>query len=283
MAAPGVLAGTARTLLFVPGDRPERVAKAVASGADLVVLDLEDAVAADRKAQARRHVADALAAGLARAVRINAPGTPWNADDVAVAGQQPCVVMLPKAESPEEIADLMPRLARGSAVIALVETACGVLAAASLGTAPGVVRLAIGTFDLAAQLGVSPADRDAMSAARGQLVLASAAAVLTGPIDGVTGNVRDDAALADDVEFARRIGFAGKLCIHPRQVPVAAALLRPTEAELTWARTVLAAAAAASSAGTSVVVVEGQMVDKPVVDRAVRMLVQAGEDREARG
>jgi citrate lyase subunit beta / citryl-CoA lyase len=137
------------------------------------------------------------------------------------------------------------------------------------------VRLALGTFDLAAELLVAPDDRDAMFSARGQLVLASAAAGLAGPVDGVTGNVRDEAALRDDLNFARRIGFAGKLCIHPGQVPVVSQLLRPTQAQLAWARSVLRADGDARAAGAAVALASGELVDKPVVERARRIVADA--------
>lgn len=272
MAEPRVLAAGARTLLFVPADRPARFPKALAAGADLVVLDLEDAVPPERKHEARQHVVAAVGVEHRFAVRINASGTPWHNEDVGALCDRPCVLMLPKAESPDAVADLVARLAEGSAVIALVETAAGVLASTSVAAAPGVARLALGTFDLAAQLSVAPDDREAMAAARGQLVLASFAAGLPGPIDGVTGDVSSPEALQADVDFARRLGFGGKLCIHPRQVPVAAARLRPGDAEVEWARTVLRAVAASEALGSAVVVVAGQMVDKPVVDRAKRLL-----------
>ena len=125
----------------------------------------------------------------------------------------------------------------------------------------------LGTYDLAAQLGVSPDDRDAMAGARQALVLASAAAGLAGPVDGVTGDVGDDDRLRDDLAYAVRLGFGGKLCVHPRQVPVARAAFLPAPDELVWARRVVEAAA-----GSGAVLLDGQMVDKPVVDRARRIL-----------
>ncbi|MCD0451545.1 CoA ester lyase [Actinocorallia sp. API 0066] len=257
----------AATLLFVPGDRPERFAKAAAAGADLVIIDLEDAVPPGRKDEARAHAAEWIAAGHTCAVRVNAHGTRWHdADTAALAGHR-CAVMLPKAEDPAVVRRLVAHLGAATPLIALIETARGVLAARDIAAVPGVRRLAFGGFDLAAELGVDPADRDALYAARSALVLASASAGLTGPVDGVTGNLSDDGLLTDDVRYARRLGCTGKLCVHPRQVPVAAAALRPTADEVRWAEAVVAAAA-----GAGAIALDGQMIDKPVLDRARRLL-----------
>jgi citrate lyase subunit beta/citryl-CoA lyase len=177
------------------------------------------------------------------------------------------------AESPELLSQVARQVDTG--VLALIETAAGVLGAREIAAAPGVVRLALGTFDLGAELGVSPDDREAMAWSRGALVLASAAAGIAAPIDGVTGDLEDEELLRSEVLYAARMGFTGKLCIHPRQVGVVETLLQPTEEELGWARAVTEAAnkaATEAGAGSAVVLVHGKMVDKPVVDRARRML-----------
>jgi citrate lyase subunit beta/citryl-CoA lyase len=267
-------AAAARSLLFVPGDRPDRFAKATSSGADLVLLDLEDAVAAERKDVAREHVVEALATGHPYAVRINALDTPFVRDDVEALSDERCVVMVPKAESAERMRDLAAQLRPGSALLALVETARGVLSAASLAAAPNVLRLALGTFDLATELFIASDDRDALASARGHLVLASASAGLAGPIDGVTGNIRDETTLRDDLQFARRLGFTGKLCVHPSQVAVVNDLLQPAAAQVAWAQRVLQADADARAAGSAVATADGQLVDKPVVDLARRIQAQ---------
>lgn len=263
---------TARTLLFVPGDRPDRFAKAAASGADLVVIDLEDAVGAQDKRRAREHAATWIAANRGpTALRINGPGTPWFEDDLALAAVLSCPIMLPKSERAEIFETVADRTLRRCAVIALIETALGVTRAADIGGAPGVTRLAFGNVDLAGQLGIDPDDHLALAHARSQVVLASAAAELPPPLDGVTTAVRDQAALAADVAQARRLGFSGKLCIHPDQVPPVAAAFAPSEDELRWARAVLGAKGA-------VAVVDGQMIDRPVTERARRLLSTAGRD-----
>ncbi|MBF6245758.1 CoA ester lyase [Nocardia elegans] len=273
-ASGSAVVDTAATWLFVPGDRPDRFAKAQAAGADLVVLDLEDAVAPDRKDEARDYVHQWLAGGNRSAVRINAAGTRWYAEDLAMLAQhRAVVVMIPKAEEPGALLNAAAGL-DSPVFIALIETAQGVLNAAALADAAEVRRLAIGTFDLAAQLGIDPSDREALAAARSALVLASAAAGLPGPIDGVTGSIDEPEILTADVNYARLLGFAGKLCIHPRQVATAAAALRPSADEIRWATSVVEATTA-----DGVAVLNGQMIDKPVVDRAHRILLQAGTAR----
>jgi citrate lyase subunit beta/citryl-CoA lyase len=248
----------ATTYLFVPGDRPDRFAKAVASGADVVVLDLEDAVAPAAKNTARAAVGGWLTAGGRALVRINAPGTPWFDADAALVATHDVPVMVPKAEVPGVLAGF-------GDVVALVETALGVERAGELAAVPTVTRLAFGSVDLAAQLGVAPEDPEPFAYARSRLVVASAAAGLAPPVVGVTTDLRDDDQLAADVAYARRMGFGGKLCVHPRQVGPVRAGFAPTPAELDWARRVV-------TAGESVSTVDGKMVDKPVLARARRIL-----------
>lgn len=257
------------TFLFVPGDRPDRFDKAVGVGADLVVLDLEDAVEPDVKDVARDHVVTWLAKGGQAAVRVNAGGEVAKRDLAALA-DLPVPVIVPKAEDPAALAAVRVSLHPESTLLALVETAAGVLAAPALAVVEGVERLVLGTFDLAAQLGISPDDREAMAGARHGLVLASAAAGLVPPVDGVTGDVGDEERLADDLDHAVRMGFGGKLCIHPRQVATTRAAFRPSEEEIAWARRVV------DAAGEGAVLLDGKMVDKPVVDRARRVLDAAG-------
>jgi citrate lyase subunit beta/citryl-CoA lyase len=267
--APPSAAATARTWLFVPGDRPERFDKAAASGTDVIVLDLEDAVGADHKDAARAHVAAWLPSAPApAAVRINAVGTPWHEADLAALRHGPVTVMLPKAEDPDTVAAVVAALPTDSVVVALLETSAGVLNAPTIAKVPGVRRLALGTFDLAAELGVDPDHRPGMAGPRSALVLASAAASLPGPVDGVTGDVRDHDRLVADVEASSAIGFAGKLCIHPGQVAPAAAALAPSADDIAWATRILAAVAEADH---GVVVVDGRMVDAPVISRAQRI------------
>lgn len=261
----------ARTLLFVPGDRPDRFAKAAASGADFVVLDLEDAVVPDAKPDARRTVAEWLASGPENAVvRINPPGTEWYSADVAAVAGVGVPVLLPKAEDPAEIAALLSELGPSARVIPLIETALGVHRAVEVCGVLGVVRPAFGSVDLAAELGVDPADVEALRYARSALVLAARAAGAGAPIDGVTTAVRDEAVLLTDCAHALSLGYTAKMCIHPAQVAPVANAFAPTVQEIDWAQAVMAAA---GSGG--VAVLDGKLIDRPVVLRARSVLVRA--------
>jgi len=266
-------AGTARTFLFVPGDRPDRFGKAVDSGADVVILDLEDAVAPGRKREAREHVRAWLGEGNRAAVRINGDGTPWQAEDVAMIASRPgpvVAVVAPKAESGERLATLSETLPAGTGIIPLVETAVGILRAPAVCAAPNVVRPAFGSVDLAAQLGVDHRSHAAFQHARSSLVLAAAAAGCIAPIDGVTTGITDQDSLRADLVHALTLGFTGKLCVHPRQVVPANECLTPSGADLEWARQVVAA-----GQGGSATAHDGQMIDRPVVLRAEAILARA--------
>jgi citrate lyase subunit beta/citryl-CoA lyase len=266
-------ASIARTFLFVPGDRPDRFGKAAATPADVVVLDLEDAVAADGKRQAREHVRAWLGQGNRAVVRINGAGTPWYADDVAmIADRSDSLVaaMVPKAESREALAALAAAMPAGTGIIPLMETAAGILDAPSVCTAPGVLRPAFGSVDLAAQLGVDHRAHAAFQHARSVLVLAAATAGCAAPIDGVTTEISDEASLRADLDQAVALGFTGKLCIHPRQVALANQRLSPSAAELEWAHRILAA-----RHGDSAQALDGQMIDRPVFLRAEAILARA--------
>jgi citrate lyase subunit beta / citryl-CoA lyase len=258
----------ARSLLFVPGSRPDRFDKAAAAGADLVVLDLEDAVRPEEKALALDHVGEWLVRGRPAVVRINALGTPWHEAEVSAVTRWGCGVMVPKAEHAAGLVRLGERCPGG--LIALVETARGVQSVDAVAATPGVERLALGTVDLAAELGVDPASSPALAYSRGRLVIASAAAGIAAPIDGVTTALGDVDSLASDTRAARALGFAGKLCIHPRQVQVVHEELRPGVDEIRWAERIIAE----SSIG-GVAVVDGAMVDAPVVARAHAILSRA--------
>ncbi|MEV0600112.1 CoA ester lyase [Streptomyces sp. NPDC050315] len=260
----------ARSLLFVPGHRADRFAKAAAAGADGVIVDLEDAVAPDAKDAARDDVAMWLAGGARAVVRVNAPGTEWFEADLAMAAAHGAPVMLPKAEDPAVLEAVTGAAGGRSPVLALIETAAGVENAAALCRVPGVVRAAFGSIDLAAQLGVDPDDHLALAYARSRLVCASAAAGLAPPLDGVTTDLTADGPLPSDVAHARRLGFGGKLCIHPRQLAAVHEGFTPSPAEQKWARRVLAA-------GEAVTVVDGRMVDRPVLERARRILRAGGD------
>lgn len=256
-----------RSYLFVPGDRPERFDKAWASEADAVILDLEDAVAPERKAAARSAVAGWLDPSRPVWIRINAAEAPGWHDDLSLL-RRPGVagVVVPKAE------DLPPPLLtlateRDIGLIALVETALGIHRAVALARTPGVVRLAFGSIDFQVDLGIE-GDDDALLFFRSQLVLASRLAELPAPIDGVTVATGDADALQRDTARSRRLGFGAKLCIHPAQVDAVHRGFSPSAAERDWAERVIAAMQAS---GGAAVAVDGKMVDRPVLLRAQRL------------
>jgi citrate lyase subunit beta/citryl-CoA lyase len=176
--------------------------------------------------------------------------------------------MLPKAQDPDDVRRVVD-VVGDFGVIALIETARGVFEAPRIAQAAGVQRLALGNFDLAAELSVDPTDRQALLTVRHVLVLASAAAGLPGPIDGVTAGIDNPTRLSEDATYARRLGFTAKLCIHPNQLVSVADALRPSTQERAWAESVVTAAA---TSGVSLV--NGEMVDKPVLQRANRILRQ---------
>jgi citrate lyase subunit beta/citryl-CoA lyase len=266
-----------RSYLFVPGHRADRFDKALAAGADRVVIDLEDAVAPADKAAARAALGAYLAAADAdrRArivVRINDESTAWFDDDLALLGPgRVSSVMLPKAERVQTL-ERLQQACPGIAVLALVETARGVLAAEALAAAPGVQRLVFGTIDYALDLDLS-GDAVGFDFAASRLALASRAAGIASPVAGVTAAIDDEPLLLSELARMRAHGFAAKLCIHPKQVAPIHAALRPTEAELAWARRVLQAADG-EAATPGAVQLDGRMIDKPVIERARRLLAR---------
>lgn len=267
---------TASTWLFVPGSRPERFAKAAAAGADAVIVDLQDAVESDAKDAARSHVVDWLSAGAPVCVRINEAGTDEHERDLAaLASTPPGAVMVPLAQDPTVLAQVHRRL--GVPVIALVETAVGVEALADICRADGVERLAFGHLDFAADVGGAP-DWDELAPVRSRIVVAARAAGLPAPIDGVTPAIGDVEAIRADVTRARRLGFGGKLCIHPAQVTEVAAAFAPTDDEVAWARRITDAVAASDRGAVRV---DGAMVDAPVVKRARTILARLTEEVSA--
>jgi citrate lyase subunit beta/citryl-CoA lyase len=265
----------ASTFLFVPGSRPDRFGKAVASGADAVIIDLEDAVAPEDKHNARAAAAE-FADATPAVVRINSLDSPWlEADLAALMGRRYLKgVMVPKGSSPEGLA-AAARVLGPVPLVVLVESAVGVMRAAELARVPGVVRLAFGNLDFAADTGISPSqpDEPELLYACSLMVLASKAAGLVGPVAGVTQSVTDPTIVARDAERQRRLGFTGKLLIHPGQVAGARRAFQALEQDLDWANRILAAV---RSSRDAVVLVNGEMVDKPVILRAERILAAAG-------
>ncbi|AEH87252.1 HpcH/HpaI aldolase/citrate lyase family protein [Mesorhizobium opportunistum] len=254
--------------LFVPGSRPERFAKADNSGADAVILDLEDAVAPGNKDLAREVVvAHAAMLKSAIVVRINAAGTPWHEADIdAVRRLDGVSVMLPKVERPEDIANMARHMARSVSVIALVESAVGLANLPDILATSGVVAVAFGSVDFSLDLGCAH-DRLTLLAARNEIVWRSRAAGRAAPIDGVTTDLSSPEITEVDARHAMKMGFGGKMAIHPRQIEPIRIAFRPSDNEIIWARDIVGAASSGEA-----VQVNGEMVDRPVIERARRIL-----------
>ena len=266
----------ARSILFVPGHRPDRFAKALATGADAVVIDLEDAVPPAEKPAAR---AAALArpaapAGIALGIRMNPlPTADGIADLAALLGATaPDFLMLPKVEAPEELRIVARAFAghpRAPQLVALIESAEGLARAAAIAAEPGCAALGFGGVDLAADLGCQVA-WEPLLPHRGALV-AAAARSGRGLVDVPFLALDDEAGLAEETRRVAALGFTAKLAIHPRQVATIQSVLTPTPDQADWARRILAAL---DQAAGGVCVVDGKMVDIPVARAARRVLAR---------
>lgn len=264
----------AHTALFTPAHRTDRIVRALAGPADVVIADLEDAVAADAKESSRERLHELLAgqdlpaAGRRRlVVRINGVDSDEGAADLGLLSSLgPCArpaVMVPKAAALADL-DRVAEAVPGVPVIALVETSAGVLGVEDVAGHPAVARLAVGAVDLAAELGCA-ADSAPVQQARAQVVLASAAQGLVPPLDSPCVDFTDAGVMAGAAGAAVRDGFGGMLCIHPRQLEHVRTAFLPSPEEVDWAQRVVAA-------GDGAGVVDGRMVDRPVALRARRIL-----------
>ena len=266
----------ARSFLFAPGHDERKLRKALASGADVVVVDLEDAVSVEQKGAAREVVRSVLAGdasiGLV-AIRVNGAHTAFFAADVELADElRPDVLVLPKA-TPEAVDALG---ADGPPVVAIVETADGLRHAYEVASLPRVEALVVGTVDLGVELRLEQrVDALEILFARSKVVLDSAAARIRAPIDRVWTDVRDGDGLEADTEFARSLGFRGKACIHPDQVEIVNRVFTPSDEELSQARRVVEAYEQAVGEGEGVTALDGEMIDLPVVERARQVLALA--------
>ena len=265
-----------RSVLFVPGNRPELAAKAPRSRPDLVVLDLEDAVPPEAKENAREVVVQAvraLAGSVPVAVRVNPPGTPWFADDAASLPAGLDAVVVPKLDCPTTVDEVADAVA-GRAVVAGIETVRGVADARRVLRAP-VIACYFGAEDFVADLGgVRTDSNEEVASARSWVAMAARLAGVNA-LDMVTLSFGDDDRFRREAAEARALGYAGKLCIHPAQVALANEAFRPSDGEVGWARRVLAAFA--ESGGTTIGF-EGLMVDEVVAARARAVLDSAGPD-----
>ncbi len=263
------LVNGATTFLFVPGDRPERFEKAFLSGADAIIIDLEDAVGpADKEtalANTRKAFAgESLPDNFAALVRIN------DVSDVERLAAGPLDrllgIVIPKTENAGMIDHVCALLPANTPIIALIETARGVSHAQSIADHPRVSRLAFGAIDFAAD--VDATAELVFDFARAGLVIASRSAGKPGPIESPTPRFDDTVFVEAEARRARELGFTAKLCIHPSQIVPVNSGFAPTEAEIEWATRIVSLEGGA-------VQLDGAMVDKPVVDRATAILERA--------
>jgi len=264
-----------RSALFVPATRPERIPKALATGADRVIVDLEDAVQDNLKEQARENLERFLSEHPeARIlVRVNAPEHWAHAADLALCRQHAGVtgVLLPKAES---AAQVLTAADTGKPIWPIIESARGLADIRAIAEAKGVERLSFGSLDLGLDLNLTTGSRAAeeiLSHARYAVLLATRVAGLAPALDGVFASIQDGDGLRGAVEFARDMGFGGALCIHPSQVAIIHQALKPSLEELHWAQRIMDGA----RSGEGVFVLDGQMVDAPVIGRAQAILARA--------
>jgi len=273
--------GFSSAFLFVPGTRPERFAKALDSGADGVIIDLEDAVAEEDKKSARDAIRSAWPTFNAEQkkrliIRSNSPGSQFYAADLILAQElDVACLLIPKSESLDQIngaAQILPN----TAIIPMIETAIGLDRINDIATAEQVLRLALGNLDLQADLGmVCDSQESELHTARFQIILASRLAQIAPPIDGVTPSTDDIERITNDAERAKRIGFGGKLCIHPKQVPLVKAAFLPSTEEISWAFRVIEADKASKGGAVKL---DGRMIDHPVVLLAQRTLASSGKN-----
>ena len=264
--------------LFVPANRPERFSKAIQSGANAVIIDLEDSVGAQDKSEGRNSLINWLDSAEAREstvpilVKVNCVNSGCFGEDLR-ACRRPDVagLVLPKAERPDDIASA----SAGAPVYPLVETALGFSRLNDLARAPRVQRLLFGAIDFKHDMGID-GDRDELLFFRSQVVLASKIAGILNPVDGVTTEIDDLEKIADDAAYTKRLGFGGKLCIHPNQVPIVNRTFVPSADELKWANRILAAAEASRGGA---VALDGRLIDRPMVLTAKRII----EDSRQRG
>lgn len=261
-----------RSYLFAPGHKPALFAKAVASGADAVVLDLEDAVPASSKDDARSAIADWLVQGSPVVVRINDLTTPWAEADLHLCRHpKVAAVLVPKVDDAQTLERIAKAVDGRVPLLPMIESARGLHHALAIASVPGVQRLVFGSLDFQADLGIPDDDRG-LQHCRSQLVFVSRVAGIGAPVDGVTRRFDELAPVTSDAARARALGFAAKLCIHPKQVEVVNAAFSPSVEEVAWARAVVDADAAAQGGVTAV---GDGMIDRPVMLRARAILERA--------
>ena len=283
-----------RSKLFVPGSRPELFAKALASAADAISIDLEDSVLENRKAEARATVREFLLSAAARAttktiiVRVNALGTPhFEADVMAVAQPGLALLNLPKPECADDVhaavavlerAEAANRVIRPAGVLANIETPKGLRSAAEIAAAhPRVAGLQLGYLDLFGSMGI---DRRDAASVHATLFAVRTAAGSAGVFayDGAFADVNDAEGFRAEARMARSLGYWGKSCIHPSQIALANEVFRPREEEVAQAMRVIEASRKAEARGVGAFVLDGRMIEVPVVRRAEAIVAMSRQN-----
>jgi citrate lyase subunit beta/citryl-CoA lyase len=265
-----------RSYLFVPGNRADRFTKAAASGVDVVVIDLEDAVPPAEKKIARAALAEWLSTNNTPvAVRVNDVNSEWFRDDIAVC-RAPSVaaVMLPKTECIDDIF-LCEFAGKPTDILPMIETAQGFRNVAAIAQHRLTTRLVFGNVDFQLDLGID-GDDEQLLYFRSQIVFASRIGNLLSPVDGVSTTLDDPEQITRNTIRAKRLGFGAKLCIHPKQVAAVNAAFIPGEKDVEWAQRVVEGAAASHGAA---VAVDGRMVDRPVILKAQEILAESQRRR----
>ncbi|GAA5043102.1 CoA ester lyase [Haladaptatus pallidirubidus] len=274
--------------MFTPGDRPEMMRKAPDAGSDVIVFDLEDAVAPERKGEAREAVRDVLtdpsfAPDCEVCVRVNPTGVTADDDLRGIAAGTDALdsVMLPKTGSADDVETLARLLSEHDCevpILALVETARGVLNATEIGAEPATDALVFGAEDLSADIGATRTDEGTEVLYAREHVVLAASATGVDAIDTVYTDFGDTDGLGEETEFAIQLGYDGKMAIHPAQVSPINDAFTPDPERVKWAKTVLSAKSEADADGRGVFRVDGEMIDAPLIAQAERILAYAQAD-----
>lgn len=273
--------GLRRSVLFVPGGDPRKIDRARGSGADTIVLDLEDAVPPESKEEARDCVVEALTQGRfghsELAVRINPPTTAFFEADISAIAPHAKTVMLPKSDRAREIVSVTNRLSENTSLMLLIETPLGVADALRVASAtPNTDALCFGHADFSLEMGLadSTVSNPAVHHARGAVAIAAKACAVT-PIDCVYIDVRDDEGFGADTRLGLSFGYEGRLCIHPRQAELANEIYTPAPEQIEYAHAVVEGWEAALRTGSGVFTMNGKMIDQPLVSQQKRVLSRA--------
>ncbi len=274
--------------MYVPGNNPGLIKDAHIYGADSLMFDLEDSVSLGEKDTARFLVYNALISmdyeGTETVVRVNGLNTPYGRDDFeAIVRARPDIIRLPKTERPEDVKEadmLVGEIEKKCGIelgtiklMAAIESALGVVNAYDIAVAsPRLIAIAIGAEDFVTDIKTNRSDDGfELLAARSQLLIAARAAKIYA-LDTVFSNVRDDEGFTKEVEFIKQLGFDGKSVIHPRQVEIVHRIFTPSPLEVQKSKRVISAAREAEQKGLGVISLDGKMIDKPIIERAQRVL-----------